>query len=351
VAVVLGQHVPVRARIDPFTGVEQRQREVAPQAFGRGFSFGVDDWTRLRRFLVLGSEGGSYYASEQKLTKENADALFRCIKVDGRRTVDEIVAIVKGIAPVFAGINLEDISAPRCFEIEMRLREALDIPVFHDDQHGTAIVTLAALTNAREISSVESAVSLLGLENIQALVLTGSAFRISKTLERIVDVEGLRSSALRRAAIARSIAQAEGWTPQERGLAVLSCMLRDVGGLVLAEGYPDAAQRLTEIVAKEGPIHPVRQAELEVEAYGCSVTQASAHLLGLWGFSPAVVHTVGSCPLVDPGPGTTPYEHVLRFAGLRAWDPFVPVVLEPGDYVNSERLRAWNSAADEVITR
>jgi HD-like signal output (HDOD) protein len=203
----------------------------------------------------------------------------------------------------------------------------------------------------REVSSVESAVSLLGLENIQALVLTGSAFRISKTLERIVDVEGLRSSALRRAAIARSIAQAEGWTPQERGLAVLSCMLRDVGGLVLAEGYPDAAERLTEIVAKEGPIHPVRQAELEVEAYGCSVTQASAHLLGLWGFSPAVVHTVGSCPLVDPGPGTTPYEHVLRFAGLRAWDPFVPVVLEPGDYVNSERLRAWNSAADEVITR
>ena len=110
----------------------------------------------------------------------------------------------------------------------------------------------------REVSSVESAVSLLGLENIQALVLTGSAFRISNSPEGIVDVEGMRSSALRRAAIARSIAQAEGWTPQERGLAVLSCMLRDVGGLVLAEGYPDAAQRLTEIVAKEGPIHPVQ---------------------------------------------------------------------------------------------
>ncbi|MDX6345638.1 MAG: hypothetical protein QOF84_428 [Streptomyces sp.] len=61
---------------------------------------------------------------------------------------DEIVAIVKAIAPGFAGINLEDISAPRCFEIEARLREALDIPVFHDDQHGTAIVTLAALLNA-----------------------------------------------------------------------------------------------------------------------------------------------------------------------------------------------------------
>ncbi|GAA4358033.1 NAD-dependent malic enzyme [Angustibacter luteus] len=64
---------------------------------------------------------------------------------------DEIVAAVKAIAPVFAGINLEDISAPRCFEIERRLRAELDIPVFHDDQHGTAIVTLAALTNALRV--------------------------------------------------------------------------------------------------------------------------------------------------------------------------------------------------------
>ncbi|EWS99617.1 malate dehydrogenase [Intrasporangium oryzae NRRL B-24470] len=64
---------------------------------------------------------------------------------------DEIVSIVKAIAPVYGGINLEDISAPRCFEIEARLREALDIPVFHDDQHGTAIVVLAALTNALRV--------------------------------------------------------------------------------------------------------------------------------------------------------------------------------------------------------
>ena len=62
--------------------------------------------------------------------------------------VDEIVRTVQIIAPVYGGINLEDISAPRCFEIEWRLRELLDIPVFHDDQHGTAIVVLAALTNS-----------------------------------------------------------------------------------------------------------------------------------------------------------------------------------------------------------
>ncbi|MFC8569798.1 NAD-dependent malic enzyme [Streptomyces sp. NPDC057245] len=66
---------------------------------------------------------------------------------------DAIVEIVKAIAPGFAGINLEDVSAPRCFEIEARLREAVDIPVFHDDQHGTAIVVLAALTNALRVAN------------------------------------------------------------------------------------------------------------------------------------------------------------------------------------------------------
>src|SRR5689334_2173591 len=76
------------------------------------------------------------------------DAFPLCIDT---KDVDEIVAFVKAAAPTFGGINLEDISAPRCFEIERRLREELDIPVFHDDQHGTAIVVLAALLNALRI--------------------------------------------------------------------------------------------------------------------------------------------------------------------------------------------------------
>jgi malate dehydrogenase (oxaloacetate-decarboxylating) len=67
------------------------------------------------------------------------------------KDTDAIVAAVEAIAPGFGGINLEDISAPRCFEIERRLRESLDIPVFHDDQHGTAVVTLAAFLNALRI--------------------------------------------------------------------------------------------------------------------------------------------------------------------------------------------------------
>jgi malate dehydrogenase (oxaloacetate-decarboxylating) len=83
------------------------------------------------------------------------------------KDVDEIVSTVRAIAPVFGGINLEDIAAPRCFEVERRLREELDIPVFHDDQHGTAIVVLAAFINAcRSSASVRKrcASSSRGLE-------------------------------------------------------------------------------------------------------------------------------------------------------------------------------------------
>ncbi|MEO1944919.1 MAG: malic enzyme-like NAD(P)-binding protein, partial [Candidatus Thioglobus sp.] len=69
----------------------------------------------------------------------------------GTQDVDEIVSTIKNIAPTFGGINLEDISAPRCFEIEERLINELDIPVFHDDQHGTAIIIAAGLMNAIKI--------------------------------------------------------------------------------------------------------------------------------------------------------------------------------------------------------
>jgi malate dehydrogenase (oxaloacetate-decarboxylating) len=76
------------------------------------------------------------------------DAFPLCLAT---RDVDEIVRTVELVAPVFGGINLEDIAAPRCFDIEQRLRERLDLPVFHDDQHGTAVVVLAALLNALKV--------------------------------------------------------------------------------------------------------------------------------------------------------------------------------------------------------
>lgn len=78
----------------------------------------------------------------------DVDAFPICLDTND---VDEIVNTVKNIAPTFGGINLEDISAPRCFEVERRLQEALDIPVFHDDQHGTAIVVSAGIMNALRV--------------------------------------------------------------------------------------------------------------------------------------------------------------------------------------------------------
>jgi malate dehydrogenase (oxaloacetate-decarboxylating) len=81
-------------------------------------------------------------------TFAGVDAFPLCLQT---KDVDEIVTIVRAVSPVFGGINLEDISAPRCFDIEERLRKELDIPVFHDDQHGTAVVVLAALLNALKV--------------------------------------------------------------------------------------------------------------------------------------------------------------------------------------------------------
>ena len=78
----------------------------------------------------------------------DVDAVPLCID---SKDVDEIVSTVRLISKSFGGINLEDISAPRCFEIERRLKECCDIPVFHDDQHGTAVITLAGLTNALKL--------------------------------------------------------------------------------------------------------------------------------------------------------------------------------------------------------
>ena len=84
------------------------------------------------------------------LFKRFADVDAWPVCLDTKDT-EEIISIVKALAPVYGGVNLEDISAPRCFEIERRLRDELDIPVFHDDQHGTAIVVLAALLNALRV--------------------------------------------------------------------------------------------------------------------------------------------------------------------------------------------------------
>ena len=108
----------------------------------------------------------------------NVDAIPLCVR---SKNVDEIVETVRLIAGSFGGVNQEDISAPRCFEIERRLKECCDIPIFHDDQHGTAVVTLAAMLNAlkligkdiHDINVVTSGAGAAGLAIIRLLIAMG----------------------------------------------------------------------------------------------------------------------------------------------------------------------------------
>jgi malate dehydrogenase (oxaloacetate-decarboxylating) len=113
--------------------------------------------------------------------------------------VDEIVRTVQLIAPVYGGINLEDISAPRCFEIEAKLRDLLDIPVFHDDQHGTAIVVLAALKNAlklvrkelKDVKIVISGAGAAGTAIAKLLSVSGAKNVLAFHREGIAQIDGI----------------------------------------------------------------------------------------------------------------------------------------------------------------
>lgn len=132
----------------------------------------------------------------------NVDAWPVCLDT---QDVDEIVRTVQLIAPVYGGINLEDISAPRCFEVERRLREILDIPVFHDDQHGTAIVVLAALRNAlklvkKDISTVRiimSGAGAAGTAIARLLVLSGATDIIAFDKDGVISKDSHSDDAMR----------------------------------------------------------------------------------------------------------------------------------------------------------
>ena len=111
----------------------------------------ITDGTAVLRLGDIGPEAGMpVMEGKCVLFKEfgGVDAIPLCVR---SKDVDEIVKAVSLFAGSFGGINLEDISAPRCFEIEKRLKECCDIPIFHDDQHGTAVITLAGLINALKL--------------------------------------------------------------------------------------------------------------------------------------------------------------------------------------------------------
>lgn len=147
----------------------------------------VSDGSAVLGLGNLGA-GGALPVMEGKamLFKEfgGVDAFPICLAT---QDTDEIVQTVKNIAPVFGGINLEDIASPRCFEIERKLREILDIPVFHDDQHGTAIVSLAALINSLKLVKKS-------LEEIYIVINGAGAAGIA--IARLLRVAGVKNIAM-----------------------------------------------------------------------------------------------------------------------------------------------------------
>ncbi|HEV3169813.1 MAG TPA: NADP-dependent malic enzyme [Actinocrinis sp.] len=144
--------------------------------------------------------------------------------------VDEVVETVVRLAPAFGGINLEDISAPRCFEIEDRLRERLDIPVFHDDQHGTAIVLLAALRNAAKVTGRT-------LGDLRAVISGAGAAGVA--IAKILVEAGIGDVAV---ADSKGIVDLsrEDLTPVKRDLASYTNRARLTGSLESALGGADA---------------------------------------------------------------------------------------------------------------
>ena len=124
------------------------------------------------------------------LFKEFGDVNAFPICLDTQDT-EEIIKTVINIAPAFGGINLEDISAPRCFEIETRLKEALDIPVFHDDQHGTAIVVCAALVNALKLAEKQNPTIVINGAGSAGVAIATLILKIGLGNVILVDKQGI----------------------------------------------------------------------------------------------------------------------------------------------------------------
>ena len=149
----------------------------------------------------------------------DVDAFPLCIK---SHDVDEIVNTIYLISGSFAGVNLEDISAPRCFEIERKLKEKCDIPIFHDDQHGTAIITLAGLTNA---------LRLVGKKKEEVKVVVNGAGAAAISITRLLLTAGVKHITLcdRKGAIYEG--RTEGMNPIKEEMAKMTNLEKRSGSL------------------------------------------------------------------------------------------------------------------------
>lgn len=168
----------------------------------------ITDGTAVLGLGDIGPEAGMpVMEGKCVLFKEFADvdAFPLCIR---SKDVDTIVNTIVNIAGSFGGINLEDISAPRCFEIERKLKEKCDIPVFHDDQHGTAVITLAGLSNARKI---------VGKDKEDMTIVISGAGAAAVCIARLLLIEGYKDVLMcdRNGAIYKGRKEGMNWIKEE----------------------------------------------------------------------------------------------------------------------------------------
>ncbi len=192
--------------------------------------------------------------------------------------VDEIVNTVKAIAPTFGGINLEDIAAPRCFEIEKRLKEELDIPVFHDDQHGTAVVVLSGMINALKIVKKD-------LNDIKVIVNGAGAAGIAIT--KLLMSMGLKTVILcdRKGAIYKG---REGMNPAKAEIAEITNLNMEKGSLgevmkdsdvfIGVSGPDTVTKEMIEVMAKDAIVFAMSNPVPEI--YPELAIEAGARVMG-----------------------------------------------------------------------
>jgi HD-like signal output (HDOD) protein/ActR/RegA family two-component response regulator len=198
-----------------------------------------------------------------------------------------------------------------------------------------------------EVTTVNRAVSLLGLETIQALAVAGAVFGAGGSPPPGIDAAQLSERGMRVGQLARRLATGEGWSRQAVGDAFFAGMLYDIGLPVLAGADPQA----WAMIQGERVGDLTEQGELEKAHFGCSVTAAGAYLLGLWGFSEPVVEAIAMQPSEPDLPGTIPAALLLSFARRAVCHPEAPQPSSESGYLSADRLGRWQVIARQVLNQ
>lgn len=204
------------------------------------------------------------------------------------------------------------------------------------------LVNSAFYSQAATVQNIQWAVVLLGLETIKSLAIAGVVFRPGTALPEGLDSAELADRAVRASAIAQRIARRENWDLATVSDVTLGALLSEVGLLVLASAHPDQWQQLRDSVPG------LSDGQAQQEAFGCTIGQASAYLLGQWGFPAGAVAATARQPLDIGDPGTlesaTPAALVVAFAQHKARGQAEAWAFGQSGYLDERRLARWQSA-------